>query len=210
MYTFSIRFKQIIVIDHSESDLTKELQDSLEVESGVEALEDTIDAFGDLNQIETDVMNQKRDESSLGQPIATSSPTNFGLPPSKNNLLKDESSKKPKTYFLKFSMYLLTIFLLLNCILFPNCNVWNGFLLGIWCFYFASNLKEWVLDNYFSDEPRKGFFQLNRSNSIPFTYTIPSVKEHTPLKKYEVRTTCGYFIYYRVDYTILYILLLRF
>lgn len=155
-------------------------------------------------------MNQKRDESSLGQPITTSSPTNFGLPPSKNNLLKDEASKKPKTYFLKFSMYLLTIFLLLNCILFPNCNVWNGFLLGIWCFYFASTLKEWVLDNYFSDEPRKGFFQLNRSNSIPFTYTIPSVKEHTPLKKYEVRTTCGYFIYFRVDYTILYILLLRF
>ncbi|XP_045448409.1 testis-expressed protein 2 [Melitaea cinxia] len=172
-------------LNRSESDLTKELQDSLEVESGVEALEDTIDAFGDLNQIETDVKNQKRDDSSLGQPIATSSPTNFGLPPSKNNLLKNEASMKPKTYFLKFSMYLLTIFLLLNYILFPNCNVWNGFLLGIWCFYFASNLKEWVLDNYFSDEPRKGFFQLNRSNSIPLTYTIPSVKEHRPLKKYE-------------------------
>lgn len=173
------------------------------MESGVEALEDTIDAFGDLNQIETDVKNQKRDDSSLGQPIATSSPTNFGLPPSKNNLLKNEASMKPKTYFLKFSMYLLTIFLLLNYILFPNCNVWNGFLLGIWCFYFVSNLKEWVLDNYFSDEPRKGFFQLNRSNSIPLTYTIPSVKEHRPLKKYEVSTTFGYFIYDRVDDTIL-------
>ncbi|CAH2106536.1 unnamed protein product [Euphydryas editha] len=172
-------------LNHSESDLTKELQDSLEVESGVEALEDTIDAFGDLNQIETDVQNQKRAESGIGQPIASSAPTNFGLPPSKNNLLKEEATRKPKTYFLKFSMYLLTIFLLINYILFPNCNVWNGFLLGIWCFCFASNLKEWVLDNYFSDEPRKGVFQLNRTNSIPFTYTIPSVKEHTPLKKYE-------------------------
>nr|XP_026488194.1 testis-expressed protein 2 isoform X1 [Vanessa tameamea] len=169
---------------HSESDLTKELQDSLEVESGVEALEDTIDAFGDLNQIETDIHSQKRD-SSLLQPIPTSPPSNFGLPPSKSNLHKEEPTKKQKAYFLKFSMYLLTIFLLINYILFPNCQIWNGFLLGIWFFCLASNLKEWLLDNYCSDEPRRGFFQLNRTSSVPFTYTIPSVKEHRPIKKYE-------------------------
>ncbi|CAH0719469.1 unnamed protein product, partial [Brenthis ino] len=169
---------------HSESDLTRELiqQDSLEVESGIEALEDTIDAFGDVNQIEADESKTPLD-TGVTQPAQ--SPSNFGLPPSKNNLHKDESSTKPKAYFFKFSMYFLTIFLLINYLLFPNSNAWNGFLLGIWFFYFSSCLKEWLLDTYFTDEPRKGYFQLKRNNTLPFTYTIPSVKEHRPLKKYD-------------------------
>lgn len=174
---------------HSDSDLAGEfLQDSLEVESGVEALEDTIDAFGDVNQADSDLQNRTQDTDAIRHP--QTAPANFGLPPSKNNLLKEESDKKPKkVYFFKCSMYLLTIFLIVNYLLFPNCNLWNGFLLGIWFFCFLSNVKAWVLDTYFSDwEPRKlGSYQLNRSSVMPLAYTIPSVKEHTPLKKYEVR-----------------------
>ncbi|XP_045772138.1 testis-expressed protein 2 [Maniola jurtina] len=167
----------------SESDIAGEfLQDSLEVESGVEALEDTIDAFGD--QVETDIENRTQNSDVIRPPPT---PTNFGLPPSKNNLLKEESTRKPKkVYLFKFSMYLLTIFLIINFLLFPNCNIWNGFWLGIWFFCFISNVKDWVLDNYFSEwEPRKTFFQLKNTNTVPFAYTIPSVKEHRPLKKYE-------------------------
>ncbi|CAH2268975.1 jg16000 [Pararge aegeria aegeria] len=170
----------------SESDLGGEfLQDSLEVESGVEALEDTIDAFGDVTQVDTDILNRTLDTDVSRPPSA---PTNFGLPPSKNNLLKDETTIKPKkAYLFKYSMYILTIFLIINYLLFPNCNIWNGFWLGIWFFCVVTNMKDWVLDNYFSEwEPRKtGYFQLKRTSAVPFAYTIPSVKEHRPLKKYE-------------------------
>lgn len=71
--------------------------------------------------------------------------------------------------------------------LFPNSNVWMGFLLGLWFFSLINNLKQWLLDNYFSEwEPKRSYFQLKNTNDIPITYTIPSVKEHTPMKKYEV------------------------
>lgn len=182
-FSFTIQY---IFLAHSESDLTRGLlQDSLEVESGIEALEDTIDAFGDLSQNNANE-TKKPLEPGANQPTIQINPSNFGLPPSKSNLHKEGSTKKPKAYFFKFSMYFLIFFLLINYLLFPNCNTWNGFLLGIWVFYLISSFKEWLLDTYFTDEPRRGFFQLKRSNSVPFTYTIPSVKEHRPLKKYEV------------------------
>ncbi|KAG6445868.1 hypothetical protein O3G_MSEX004134 [Manduca sexta] len=174
-------------LGHSDSsDVTKDLPNDsmMEVESGVEALEDNMDGFGDITNLDTDCQNIRPTESNPVQPPPT--PTNFGLPPSKTNLqkLKDDN---PKSYFFNFSMYFLTFLLFLNYILFPNSNIWNGFLLGIWFFCFASNLKHWLLDNYFSDwEPQKGsFFQLKRSSTMPAAYTIPSVKEHRPLKKYE-------------------------
>ena len=175
------------ILAHSESDLTKELlQDSLEVESGIEALEDTIDAFGGVGQTnENDTKNPS--EPGANPPPLQINPSNFGLPPSKSNLHKEESDKKLKSYFLTFTMYFLTIFLLVNYLLFPNSNAWNGFLMGIWVFYLVSSFKEWILDTYFTDDTRRGFFQLKKSNGAPFTYTIPSVKEHRPLKKYEVR-----------------------
>ncbi|XP_052740221.1 testis-expressed protein 2 [Bicyclus anynana] len=167
----------------SDSDLGGDLQDSLEVESGVEALEDTIDAFGDVNQVETDILNRTQDTESR----PPSAPANFGLPPSKNNLHKENPSKNSKkTYIFTFSMYFLTIFLIINYLLFPNCNIWIGFWLGIWFFCLVGNVKDWVLDTYFSEDTRKtGLLQLKRTSAVPFTYTIPSVKEHRPLKKYE-------------------------
>ncbi|XP_072932096.1 testis-expressed protein 2-like isoform X2 [Epargyreus clarus] len=176
-------------LDHSDSlEVTKDcLNDNslMEVESGVEALEDTIDAFGDMTPINTDT-NKKPVDPTFPQPIPTNLPTNFGLPPSRNNFHTPEKDKKEKTYFLNFFMYFLTFLLVVNYLLFPNSNVWNGFLLGLWFFCFAGNLKQWLLDNYFSEwEPRKGFFQLKKSSTMPMTYTIPSVKEHRPMKKYE-------------------------
>lgn len=118
----------------------------------------------------------------------THTPTSFGLPPSKSNIKNPRNSNKPKTYFLNFSMYFLTFLIFVNYFLFPNSNIWNGFVLGLWFFCFTSNLKSWLLDNYFSEsEPRSAtLLQLKRSSAMPTTYTIPSVKEHRPMKKYEV------------------------
>ncbi|CAK1547090.1 unnamed protein product [Leptosia nina] len=134
----------------SETDMTKDiLNDSLEVESGIEALEDTIDAFGDVSPVDNQYPSN-RPVDMMSPPTPISTPANFGLPP------------------------------------------------RIWCFCFVSNMKQWVLDTYFSDwEQNSGsFFQLKRSNTVPLAYTIPSVKEHTPLKKYE-----GWINHYRVpDY----------
>lgn len=175
-------------LNNSDSmDVTKEpmSESMLDVESGIEALEDNIDGFGDITSCDTiGFENTKPYEPSPSPPP---SPTNSGLPPSKTNLQNQNNPNRPKTYFFNFTMYLLTFLLLVNYMLFPNSNIWNGFLLGIWFFCFASNAKHWLLDNYFSDwEPQKGnFFQLKRSSTTPITYTIPSVKEHRPLKKYE-------------------------
>ncbi|XP_045525738.1 testis-expressed protein 2 isoform X1 [Pieris brassicae] len=171
----------------SETDVTKDIlnDNSIEVESGIEALEDTIDAFGDVNTVDSPLSRPVDMKINPATPIST--PANFGLPPSKSNLSKPESHKTSKSYIFNFTMYFLTILVVINYLLFPNCNVWNGFLLGLWFFCFVSNVKQWVLDTYFSDwEPSsRNFFQLKRSSTIPIAYTIPSVKEHTPLKKYE-------------------------
>ncbi|XP_050670951.1 testis-expressed protein 2 isoform X2 [Leptidea sinapis] len=169
----------------SETELTKKVlnDNSFEVESGIEALEDTIDSYGDLNSAENDIPVELN--FNLPTPVP---PSNFGLPPSKNNLHKpDSQQKEKKTYFLNFTMYFLTILLLINYLLFPNANIWNGFWLGIWVFSVVCEVKRWVLDTYFSEwEPSSGsFIQLKRSSMTPVAYTIPSVKEHTPLKKYE-------------------------
>ncbi|CAH0397973.1 unnamed protein product [Chilo suppressalis] len=177
-------------IVHSDSaDFSKDYQNDgnmMDVESGVEALEDTLDAFGDVTNADADL---QQNDKPLGSP-PTPQPTitnNFGLPPSKNNLNKLQSPEKSKAYFFNFTMYFITIFVFVNYLLFPNCKLWNGFLLGIWIFYIASQLKTWVLENFFTDEEshRRPFLHIKRSSTIPPTYTIPSVQEHTPMKKYE-------------------------
>ncbi|XP_059045363.1 testis-expressed protein 2 isoform X2 [Achroia grisella] len=170
---------------HSDSaDISKDfLNDGnlMDVESGVEALEDTTDGFGDITHMEGE--NLQGTKSIENSPKRTP-PAPNSLPPSKSNLKSHEP--KQKTYFLNFSMYFLTFLLLVNYVLFPKWNVWNGFILGIWFFCFASNLKQWLLDNYFTDEPKKNsFFHLKCNSTVPVSYIIPSVKEHTPLKKYE-------------------------
>ncbi|XP_053608134.1 testis-expressed protein 2 isoform X2 [Plodia interpunctella] len=174
----------------SESDdISKDfLNDSnlLEVESGVEALEDTLDGYADVPHTEGEDRNilQNADKTPPQLP-SRDSPTSFGLPPSKTNITNSQEEIVPKTYFFTFSMYFLTFLLFFNFLLFPKWNIWNGFLLGLWFFSFFSICKQWLLDNYFSDDPKSSFFQMKRSSLTPLTYTIPSVKEHTPLKKYE-------------------------
>ncbi|KAJ0177113.1 hypothetical protein K1T71_007122 [Dendrolimus kikuchii] len=176
------------LVQNESEDVTREfLTDSnmMEVESGIEALEDNIDGFGDIpSNIERNLPSDSPIENIPSHPPPT--PTNFGLHPSKSNLQKKKEIE-PKTYFLNFSMYFLTFMLLVNYILFPYSNIWNGFLLGIWFFCFASNFKHWLLDNFLSEgDPQKGsYFQLKRSSATPAAYTIPSVKEHRPMKKYE-------------------------
>lgn len=191
-------YNYLFCTGHSEmADIKDDLTDSLlDVESGIEALEETIEGFGDVTNKPISFQNDKPPESSPNSSPPTQ--TNFGLPPSKSNL--KNNPLECKKYFLNFTMYFLTVFLIINYVLFPKSNVWNGFLLGIWCFSLASCLKHWLLDNYFSHwEPQKGrIFQLKRSSAIPAVYTIPSVKEHQPLKKYEVsfiiETKYPYFI----------------
>ncbi|XP_063618771.1 testis-expressed protein 2 isoform X1 [Cydia splendana] len=157
----------------------------LEVESGVEALEDTnIDALGDVNlykdsgEKNSPVLNIL--PCTVQRPIT---PTNFGSPPSKNDI----TTETPRHYFFNFTMYILTFLLIVNYLLFPDSHAWNGFLLGVWTFTFGSNLKQWFLATYFSTakEPRTSFFQFKRSSAVPYTYSIPNVKEHRPIKKHE-------------------------
>nr|CAB3515735.1 unnamed protein product [Spodoptera littoralis] len=112
-------------------------------------------------------------------------PANFGSPPSKNNMKAPKTSTN-SSYFFNFFMYFLTFLIFISYILFPNSNIWNGFVLGLWFFCFMSNLKSWVLDTYFSDtDSGSKLYQLRRSSAMPPPYTIPSVKEHRPIKKYE-------------------------
>lgn len=181
-------FNLICFVVYSEvADVRDYLTDSLlDVESGIEALEDTMDGFGDVTSLPVLAGQNNMPTESTSNPAPTML-TNFGLPPSKSDLHKSKLSQS-KRYFLNFTMYFLTFFLIVNFVLFPDKNVWNGFLLGIWSFCLASNVKHWVLDNYFTHwEPRKrSFFEFNGCRAMPATYTIPSVKEHQPLKKYEV------------------------
>ncbi|XP_075973368.1 testis-expressed protein 2 isoform X2 [Anticarsia gemmatalis] len=157
----------------------------MEVESGIEALEDTIDGFGDIqNNIDTQCPRASPIEMEHVPPPPT--PNNFGFPPSRNNLKKPSNTDQPKQYFFNFSMYFLTFLVFMSHFLFPNWNIWNGFILGLWFFCFSSNLKSYVLDTFFSDSDQKpSLMQLKRSSAMPPTYTIPVVKEHKPLKKYE-------------------------
>lgn len=158
----------------------------MEVESGIEALEDNIDGFGDIHNVDPHFQSNKPVETDpMSSPHAH---TTFGTPPSKSNSKIPYSQDGPKKYFFNFSMYFLTFLILINYLLFPNSNIWNGFVLGLWFFCFTSNLKSWLLDTYFSEEPKSStLLQLKRSSAMPPTYTIPSVKEHRPIKKYEVK-----------------------
>ncbi|XP_045535511.1 testis-expressed protein 2 [Papilio machaon] len=173
------------ILDHNET-IEVPKDDNVEIESGVEALEDTIDAFGDVTQLDSESHDSRPIEitSAIPQPLVA--PMDFNFPPSKNGLNNTNDTSRTRTNFFNCTMYFLTIFLLLNYILFPNSNSWIGFLLGLWVFYFITCLKTWVLDNYFSEwEPKRSFYQIKQSNDIPVAYTIPAVKEHTPMKKYE-------------------------
>ncbi|KPJ08217.1 Testis-expressed sequence 2 protein [Papilio machaon] len=173
------------ILDHNET-IEVPKDDNVEIESGVEALEDTIDAFGDVTQLDSESHDSRPIEitSAIPQPLVA--PMDFNFPPSKNGLNNTNDTSRTRTNFFNCTMYFLTIFLLLNYILFPNSNSWIGFLLGLWVFYFITCFKTWVLDNYFSEwEPKRSFYQFKQSNDIPVAYTIPAVKEHTPMKKYE-------------------------
>lgn len=154
----------------------------MDVESGVEALEETVDAFADVTTIFPVIHSDKPVETPQSQP--SQAPTNFGLPPSQTNL-KENNLSSPKTQFLNLTIYILACVLILSYICFPDHNSWNGFLFGICFVYLVGNLKDWIYDNYLSDRDSQ-IFRVKRNNGISTTYTIPSVKEHTPLKKYEV------------------------
>lgn len=157
----------------------------MEVESGIEALEDTIDGYGDIHNIETPY--QKTNPMDTEPVDSPPTPNNFGFPPSRNNLKEPKKDDSPKCYFFNFSMYIFTFLVCVNYLLFPNSNIWNGFLLGLWFFCFSSNLKSYLLDTFFTDSDQKpSAFQMKRSSALPPTYTIPVVKEYRPLKKYEV------------------------
>lgn len=170
------------------------LEDNLiEVESGVEALEESnIDVFGDISQdISDGSLLGSKDKSPIKR-----LPSRIPFTPNRNNENKPpEKSEKPKTYFFTFFMSFLTIVFIISYILFPRSHLWNGFVLGLLVYYIMSVLKQWVLDTYFCEweSDKSSFFQVKRSNIAPITFTIPSVKEHRPLKKYEV--CIAYYIY---------------
>ncbi|PZC82984.1 hypothetical protein B5X24_HaOG208851 [Helicoverpa armigera] len=175
-----------LVLGNESAEVRRDyLNDSMmEVESGVEALEDTIDGYGEIHNVDPLVSSGKpMDTDPLPPPLSSA---NFGSPPSKNNIQSPQLSTKP-SYFFNFSMYFLTFLIFISYVLCPNSNVWNGFVLGLWFFCFTSNLKSWLLDTYFSelDPKSSNLLQLKRSSAMPATYTIPSVKEHRPIKKYE-------------------------
>nr|XP_049700004.1 testis-expressed protein 2 isoform X1 [Helicoverpa armigera]XP_049700005.1 testis-expressed protein 2 isoform X1 [Helicoverpa armigera] len=175
-----------LVLGNESAEVRRDyLNDSMmEVESGVEALEDTIDGYGEIHNVDPLVSSGKpMDTDPLPPPLSSA---NFGSPPSKNNMQSPQLSTKP-SYFFNFSMYFLTFLIFISYVLCPNSNVWNGFVLGLWFFCFTSNLKSWLLDTYFSelDPKSSNLLQLKRSSAMPATYTIPSVKEHRPIKKYE-------------------------
>lgn len=171
--------------------LKSELDDGLEVESGVEAFEDIdMDVIPDnslLDEIEGGTRPANADLT-----LKPSTPTHFPyrLPQDNDKYNKPQTpTVDQKTYLFSCTLYILTFLLLLNYTIFPNSYLWNGFLLGMWFFYFLSSLKQYVLDTYFTDrDDDPPYFKLKK-NKIPepVSYTIPSVKEHRPLKKYEVR-----------------------
>ncbi|KAJ8730201.1 hypothetical protein PYW07_017239 [Mythimna separata] len=158
----------------------------MEVESGVEALEDTIDSFGDIHNADP-VVSSGKQQNLDSDPVPPPPNMHFGPPPSKNNKKGNQKLPNKPNHFCSFSMYFLTFLILISFTLFPNSNVWNGFVLGLWFFCFTSSLKNWVLDTYCSEfEPKSNaLIRLKRSSAMPPSYTIPSVKEHTPIKKYE-------------------------
>lgn len=162
----------------------------MEVESGIEALEDGIDGFCEVPPLPPECPFNKPIDIYPSQTVPPDSPNpmNFGTPPSKKNTPTVDTSSAQKTLLFNFTLYILTILMFISYLLFPESNIWNGFLLGIWFFYFASNFKQWLLDNYFCDWEQKkdNFFQLKRSSAMPMTYTIPFIKEHKPIKKIEV------------------------
>ncbi|CAH0579106.1 unnamed protein product [Chrysodeixis includens] len=177
--------KNLLYNDSGESRDILSDSSIMEVESGIEALEDTIDGFGDIHNVDPHFQSTKPVETEP-LPSPHHPHTTFGAPPNKSNTKLPHATTGARKYFFNFSMYFLTFLIFFNYLLFPNSNVWNGFVLGLWFFCFTSNLKCWVLDTYFGEETKSAtLLQLKRSSAMPPTYTIPSVMEHRPIKKYE-------------------------
>lgn len=182
--------KAILFSDIS-NDISKDLLDDsmMDVESGIEALEES---HADILDIPPpDLSSTPQPPNEPPPPYIEPITTSFSSPPNKNNSPKMQlkSVQKARAYFFNFFMALLTVFLLLSYALFPNADMWNGFLLGLWIFNLLAELKQWVLDTYFCEwDSDKNNFVQNKKTNVLFNpvYTIPSVKEHRPLKKYEV------------------------
>lgn len=193
--TFNVR--NSVLVYNELSDLRKELltDTQMEVESGIEALEDNLDGFCEINESDQPLFDGKpsdKDPSKRKDGHVT-----FGSPPSKNNMMDKKLTSK-RNHFCSFTMYFLTFLIFISFILFPNSNVWNGFVLGLWFFCFTSTLKSWLLDTFFTEfeQSKPSMIQLKRSSAMPVSYTIPSVKEHTPIKKYEVSHNSFYSFLY--------------
>lgn len=173
---------------NESSDASGDLLDDslLDVESGVEALEGT---HLDVNETEGETNEtNKENNSESKQPYIQKIPSNFSTPPNKN-VPNEKIPNKRKTYFINFFMTLLTVILFISYIFLPNSNLWIGFVLGLWMFYFMSELKHYILDTYFCDwdSDQNNVYQFKKNTDLTQTiYTIPSIKEHRPLKKYEV------------------------
>ena len=195
-HSFSLLFFSILNIAlfldiyNELSEVRKDLltDTHMEVESGVEAFEDNLDGFGEINDTESPLSSGKPSDKENSK--RQHSHVSFGPPPSKHDM-KDKKSVSRPNHFSSFSMYFLTFLIFISFILCPNSNIWNGFVLGLWFFCFTSSLKSWILDTFFTEfeQSKPGLIQLKRSSSMPPSYTIPSVKEHTPIKKYEVSNT---------------------
>ncbi|CAH2037700.1 unnamed protein product, partial [Iphiclides podalirius] len=88
------------IVNNEPADVPRD--DSIEIESGVEALEDTIEVFGDISQQNSDTPEKKPSEFTITQsPIA---PTDFNFPPSRNDLHSSELPNKPKAVLFTYTM----------------------------------------------------------------------------------------------------------
>lgn len=102
-----------LVLGNESAEVRRDyLNDSMmEVESGVEALEDTIDGYGEIHNVDPLVSSGKpMDTDPLPPPLSSA---NFGSPPSKNNIQSPQLSTKP-SYFFNFSMYFLTFLIFIS------------------------------------------------------------------------------------------------
>lgn len=177
------------------SDASHDLIDDnlMDVESGVEAVEEPP---SDIVNMPTQQNNISHENNEPQQPSIKLIPSTITATPNKK-FSQLEKTKGPM-HFINFMMIFLTFILLISYLCFPNSNSWNGFVFGLWVFYFLSECKRYVLDTYFCDwETDKSTFYKAKRNTLPSTfYTMPSVKEHRPLKKHE-----GWINHYRMpDY----------
>lgn len=173
------------------TDIPKDLLDYnelLDVESGVEALEETnMEILTERDAPDCDINLPNSNKQSEPLPPYVVYTDHSCQPPTKNNKLKlDDNPKQPKQSLFTFCIYFLVFLIVASYAIFPNANMWNGFLYGILFVTVIINTKRWLLENYFKESDEPGFFQVKKSSGAPTTFTIPSVKEYKPIKKYEV------------------------